>query len=174
MLNIPFSLTGMIVLLMGCLSQHKSQSQFKDAPVEKLNVSTKENAENKIVFLTLQMTRTDSVKDTYTFAVTNTIFAEGSLSKNSFIKDIPVEPYYLYCEITDESKKRVDLIKVQNPLLKVFEYSPDKKTLEKKLFTANTGELYLRFQLTKNSKYLTIYKPQPDLQTLKKIYYAQI
>ena len=174
MLNFSFFRIGIILLLTSCSSQHKTQGQFKDVQPEKLNVSNKENAENKIVFLTFQMTLTDSVKDTYTFTVTNTIFAEGILNKKSFNSDIPIEPYYLYCEITDDSKKRVDMIKVQNPLTKVFEYSPDKVALEKKLFTSNTGELYIRFQFNKNSKYLTIYKPQSDLQTLKKIYYAQI
>ncbi|MEP7109670.1 MAG: hypothetical protein ABI760_16870 [Ferruginibacter sp.] len=164
----------MILLLTGCSSLHKSQSQLKEVQAVKLNVSNGENAENKIIFLTFQMTLADSIKDTYTFTVTNTIFAEGILNKNSFISDMPVEPYNLYCEITDDTKKRVDMIKVQNPLLKVFEYSPDKTILEKRLFISNTGELFLRFQLTKNSKYLTIFKPQPDLQTLKKIYYAQI
>jgi len=164
----------MIFLLMGCSSQHKSQSQLRDLPMEKLNVTKGENTGNKILFITFRMTLTDSIKDTYKFTVVNTIFGEGILNKNSFNSDIPAEPFNLYCEISDENKKRVDLVKVQNPLLKVFEYSPDKKTLEKKLFTSNTGELYLRFQLNKNSKYLTIYKPQPDLRTLKKIYYAQI
>jgi len=53
---------------------------------------TNENAENKIVFLTLQMTRADSVKDTYTFTVTNIIFAEGILNKKSFNSDILIEP----------------------------------------------------------------------------------
>ncbi|MEO6328061.1 MAG: hypothetical protein ABIO55_03980 [Ginsengibacter sp.] len=159
---------------MSCSTQHKSQNQFKEQPAEKLNVSNRENAENKIVFLTLQMTLADSLKDTYSFSLTNIIFAEGALGKNLFNNDIPVEPHYLYCEITDERKKRVEVIKVQNPLMKVFEYSADKQTLEKKLFTSNTGELFLRFQFTKISKYLTIYKPQPGSLTLKKIYYAQI
>ena len=88
--------------------------------------------------------------------------------------DIPFEPYNLYCEITDDNNKRVDLLKMQNPLLRVFEFSPDKETLGKRLVRSLTGELYLRFQLTKDSKFLTIYKPQPDLQNLKKIYHAQI
>lgn len=174
MRNTLFFRTIAILLLMSCSSQHKSQSQFKDVPVEKINVSNRENAENKIIFLTLRMTLTDSVKDTYKFTITNTILANGILNKNSFLTDIAIEPYNLYCEITDDSKKRVDLIKVQNPLSKVFEYSPDKQKLEKKLFTSYSGELYLRFQFTKNSKYLSIYKPATGLRTLKKIYHAQM
>lgn len=172
--NVSFLLTGIIIISLSCSSQRKSQNQSNNLKAEKLNVSSRENAENKIVFLTLNMTLLDSVKDTYSFTLTNTIFAEGTLQKKSFNNNISIEPFYLYCEISDESKKRIDMIKVQNPLMKVFEYSPDKTILEKKLFTSTSGELYLRFQFTRNSKYLTIYKPQNDLQTLKKIYYAQI
>jgi hypothetical protein len=174
MLKIRFLKAGLILLLISCTGRNRIQSRLKDPPVEKLNVSNGKNATNKILFLTLRMTLTDSAKDTYKFTVINTIFAEGILNKNSFNHTIPIEAYNLYCEITDESKKRVELVKVQNPLLRVFEYSPDKGILGKELIKSNTGELYLRFQLTKDSKFLTIYKPQPDLQTLKKIYYAQI
>jgi hypothetical protein len=174
MFNIHFLKTGIILFLISCSSQNKSQNQPDNVSVEKLNISSSENRENQILFLTLRMSLTDSVNDTYKFTVTNVIFAEGILNKNSFINDPPIEPHYLYCEITDDSKKRVDLIKVQNPLSRVFEYSPDSQTLEKKLFISNTGELNLRFQFIKNSKYLTIYKPQSDLQTLKKIYHVHL
>ena len=165
---------SLILFLTGCSHQSNIQRQLKDPPVEKLNISNGENAANKILFLTLRMTLADSVKDTYEFTVIKSIFAEGILNKNSFKEDINIEPFILYCEITDDSKKRVDLVKVQNPLLKLYEYSPDKETQGKILVKNNSGELYLRFQLTKDAKYLTIYKPQPDFRTLKKIYYAQI
>ncbi len=174
MLIIRLVSVGVMVLLISCSSQKKSQRQYKNVPVEKLNLSNSENGEDKILFLTLNMTMTDSVMDTYKFAVTNTIFAKGILNGNPFKNDIVIEPYNLYCEISDDKKKRVDLIKVQNPLLKVFEYSPDKEKLEKKLFVSKTGELFLRFQFSKNAKYLTIYKPQADSGTLKIIYYAKI
>jgi len=174
MFNIFFFILNVIFLLMGCSSQNKSQSQWKNVGIEKLNVSNNENSENKIIFLTLRMTLTDSVNDTYQFSVTNTIFSEGILKKNFLKNEAMIEPYNLYCEITDDGKKRIDLIKVQNPLMKVFEYSPDKEILEKKLVRSSTGNLHLRFQLTKNSKFLIIYKPQPDKRTLKKIYHAQI
>lgn len=163
-----------IIILTGCSSQKKGQGQFKNKPEEKLNLGDHQSKDNTILFLTLSMAITDSVKDTYKFAVTNTIFAKGILNVNPFKNDVVIEPYNLYCEISDDKKKRVDLIKVQNPLLKVFEYSPDKEKLEKKLFISRTGELFLRFQFSKNAKYLTIYKPQADSRTLKMIYYVQI
>ena len=158
----------------GCSSQNKSASQPGNTKTDRLNVSKRENAENKILFLTLGITLTDSARDTYQFTLINAVFGDGILNKSSFKNDENFEPYHLYCEITDANKKRVDFIKVKNPLLKVFEYSPNKERLEKKLFTSKTGELYLRFQFNKHSKFLAIYKPQPDLRTLKKIYHAQI
>jgi hypothetical protein len=165
---------SILLLLISCSAPNKSQSQSENLNHEKLNISSREKAENTIVFLTLHMRITDSVKDTYQFTVTNIIFATGILKQSPFQNHVAIEPYYLYCEITDDSKKRLDLIKVQNPLLKVFEYSPDKEKLEKKLFVNDTGELNLRFQFLKDSKYLTIYKPQSDLLTLKKIFHVQL
>lgn len=164
----------MIFLLIGCSGPRKNVNQVDLSKPDKLNVSSSEGSETKILFLTLNMTLTDSASDTYKFSLVKSIFAEGQLHKNSLKQEASIEPYYLYCEITDDDKKRIDLIKVQNPLLKVIEYSPEIGTLEKKLFVSKTGEIYLRFQFSKASKYLTIYKPQTDLRTLKKIYHAQI
>jgi hypothetical protein len=161
-------------MLIGCSSQNKNVNNPVNTKPDKLNVANKENSENKILFLTLRMTLSDSTRDIYQFTVINSLFKDGTLNTNSFQHDGSIEPYHLYCEITDDNKKRTDLIKVQNPLLKVVEYSPDKERLEKKVLVSNTGEIYLRFQFSKSSRYLTIYKPQPDLRTLKKIYYAQI
>lgn len=174
MLNSYFLRLSVILILIGCSSQNKAVKQSANPNTEKLNLSSPETAENKILFLTLAITLTDSIRDTYKVTQVNATFANGVLHKNSFREDTPIEPYHLYCEITDDSKKRVDLIKVRNPLLQVFEYSPDKEKLEKKLFSSRTGNIYLRFQFSKASKYLTIYKPHSDLRTLKKIYHAQM
>lgn len=174
MFSILLLRTSLICILLGCSSQNKTVNQSNDTKPDRLHINNRENAENKILFLTLRITLTDSIMDTYKFTLLNAVFAEGTLNKSSFHSEVAIEPFHLYCEITDNSKKRIDLIKVQNPLLKVFEYSPDKETLEKKLFKSTSGEIYLRFQLSNNSKYLTIYKPHPDLRTLKKIYHAEI
>lgn len=165
-------LGSMIILLISCSVNRKNVSQGDMAKPDKLNVG-KEVSDTKILFLTLNMTLIDSASDTYQFSLVNSVFADGQLHKNS-LKEPSIEPFYLYCEITDDDKKRSDFIKVRNPLLKVVEYSPEIGKLDKKLFVSQTGEIYLRFQFSKTSKYLTIYKPQPDLRTLKKIYHAQI
>lgn len=165
-------LGGMVLLLTSCSVNRKNVSHSDMAAPDKLNVG-KQVSETKILFLTLNMTQIDSASDTYKFSLVNSVFAEGQLHKNP-PGELSIEPFYLYCEITDDDKKRTDFIRIRNPLLKVVEYSPEIGKLEKKLFVNKTGELYLRFQFNKASKYLTIYKPQPDLRTLKKIYYAQI
>jgi hypothetical protein len=165
-------LGSMVILLISCSVNRKNGSQNDMAKPDKLNVG-KEVSETKILFLTLSMTQIDSASETYKFSLVNSVFAEGQLHKNSF-KEPSLKPFYLYCEITDDDQKRTDFIAVRNPLLKVVEYSPEVGKLDKKVFVSKTGEVYLRFQFTKTSKYLTIYKPQPDLRTLKKIYHAQI
>lgn len=164
---------SLIFILLGCSSQRKNINEGNIAKAENLKVGNKP-AQDKILFLTLNMTLTDSVQDTYQFSLLQSVFAEGSLKHNLFSNEAQPEPYYLYCEITDDSKKRIDFIKVKNPLQNIIEYSSEPGTLGKKLFVTNTGQVFLRFQFTNATKYLTIYKPQPDLRTLKKIYHAQI
>ncbi len=165
-------LSSMILLLISCSVNRKNVSQVDMPRPDKLNVGN-EASETKILFLTLNMMQLDSASDTYRFSLVNSVFADGQLLKKS-LKEPSIEPFYLYCEITDDQKKRTDFIKVKNPLLKVVEYSPEIGKLDKKLLVSKTGEIYLRFQFGKRSKYLTIYKPQPDLRKLKKIYHAQI
>lgn len=173
MLKLIFCGIYSCIMLNSCVTSNNNHHQ-KNETIDKLNISNRENAENKIIFLTLNVTVADSIQDTYNFKVVNTVLADGSLKKGSLPDQQVLEQNYFYCEIADENKKRQELIKVQNPLLKVYEYSPNKEVLEKIVFKNMTGDFTIRFQFNKNSKYLTIYKLQPDLRTLKKVYYAQI
>jgi len=148
--------------------------QVESQPTDNLQISGTQNSENKIVFLTIKITQTDSIKDTYSFKVTNTIFAEGQLKKNP-MATYPPEPNYLFCEILDANKKRIDFIRVENPLLKVYEFNGKPgDPLEKRAVKSIQGEFNLRFQFDKSSKYLFIYKASPDYKTLKKLYHATI
>lgn len=164
---------GLIYLLLACSSARKNISQDR-VKAERLPLAGKELADKKILFLTLGITLTDSVQDTYKFDLHNTVFAEGRIPRNPSEAELAPEPYNLYCELSDENKKRIELITVKNPLLSLIEYSPEPGKLEKKLFIQQKGEIFLRFQFSKSIKYLTIYKPHSDLRTLKKIYHAQI
>ena len=161
---------GMFCISIACSTPKK----ITKAKGNNLNVAGKENAENKILFLTFNITLVDSVSDTHVVSLVYAAFAPGRLHQNAFRSDTSLDPYYLYCEIAGDDKKRTTLLKVQNPLFTVLEYSPEPGILNKKLFVKKSGEISLRFQYTKASKYLTIYKPDSGLRTLKKIYHAQI
>ena len=164
----------MACLVFACTPARKNISGRQVVKEEKLALPTAQPGNNKIIFLTLGMTLSDSVLDTYQFTLQNSIIADGKIPRSVFQAGIPLETYQLYCELSDENKKRIELIAVKNPLLEVLEYSAEEGKLEKRIFRKTTGQIYLRFQLSQNIKYLTIYKPQMDLQTLKRIYHAQI
>ena len=162
------------LLLAGCNPPAKVQNQNNKERVEDLHISDKANGESKIVFLTLNITLTDSINDTYRFQVVNTIFADGILKKSQ-AENMPLQPQYLYCEILDADKKRIDFIKVENPLFKIVEYNETPESpLQKKTIKSTTGEFVLRFQYNRNSKYLSIHKTENNSQNLKQIYNARI
>src|SRR5688572_4332618 len=117
---VPYFL--LIFIATGCTASKMNNKQVESLPMENLQISGTQHSENKIVFLTIKITQTDSIKDTYSFKVTNTKFAEGQLKKNP-MGTFPLEPNYLYCEILDASNNRVDFIRVENPLLKVYEFN---------------------------------------------------
>ena len=163
-----------IVVTMGCSASKINSKKVESLPTENLKITGIQDLENKIVFLTIKITQTDSLGDTYSFKVTNTILADGKLKRNPMVTFSP-EPNYLYCELLDDTKKRSDYIRVDNPLLRVYEFN-DKpgSPLDKRAFKRTEGEFNLRFQADKNSKYLSIYKASPDYKSLKKIYNATI
>jgi hypothetical protein len=164
----------LIITVIGCASSKIKSTQAESLPTENLQITDTLDFENKIVFLTIKITQTDSVKDTYSFKVTKTVIANGQLKRNPMATFVP-EPNYLYCEILDDNKKRTDYIRVENPLLKVYEFNEKPGSpLNKRTFKTTQGEFNLRFQFDKNSKYLSVYKASPDYKTLKKIYNASI
>ena len=164
----------LIFLAFGCTASKTKNNPRKSPPTENLRISDTTNFENKIVFLTIRITQTDSVRDTYIFKVIHTIVANGKLKRN-LLAAFPPEPNYLYCEILDDNKKRANYTRVENPLFKVYEFNDQPGSpLEKRVFKSTQGEFNLRFQLDKNSKYLSIYKASSDYKTLKKIYNATI
>lgn len=127
---------------------------------------------NKIIFLTFSISVKDSVKDEYDLHKKDVKYADGILKKAG--ADLNnAEPQYLYCELLNGEKERLDIVRVENPLLRVFEYSEEgSNQLQKKAFTAKTGEFVVRFNLNKQTKYLSVYKLSAN--QLKKIYHAQL
>ncbi len=163
----------LLIIATGC-KVSKVNNKTESLPEETLHINGISNDETKIIFLTISITQADSVRDTYNFKVTNTMLAEGQIKKNSMATFEP-EPNFLYCEILDADNKTTDYIRVQNPLLKVYEFNATPESpLQKKTFKSKQGEFNLRFQFDKNSKYLSIYKATPDSKTLKRVYHATI
>lgn len=163
-----------VMLFMGCTAAKSNGGRSEASLPENLQISSGPQADNKIVFLTIQITRIDSLNDRYRFKVIHTRFAEGQVKKNPMAEFSP-EPRYLYCEILDADKKRADYIRVENPLFRVYEFNESPESpLQKKVISSAQGELFLRFQLDKTAKYLSIYKQSPDYKSLKRIYYATI
>ena len=174
MRKVVFPYYFLIAVAIGCAASKMKGKQAESLPIENLQITGEQNSDNKIVFLSIMIMQTDSIKDTYSLKVTNTIFADGRLKRNPLATFSP-EPNYLYCEILDNNKKRSDYIRVENPLLRVYEFNENPGSpLDKKSIKSKVGEFNLRFQFDKNSKYLSIYKASPDYKTLKKIYNATI
>lgn len=162
-----------VLFVSGCTASKPGKKNYSGS-IDNLQIRDTQNLENKIVFLTIRITQTDSLKDTYSFKVTNTIIVKGRLKTNAMNTFSP-EPNYLYCEITDANKKRTDYTRVENPLLKIYEFDEKPGSpLQKRFFKTTQGEFNLRFQFDKNSRYLSIYKFSSDYKTLKRLYHAAI
>jgi hypothetical protein len=141
---------------------------------EQLNLERAAGAESRIVFLTMNISVEDSVKETYRLKKVEVITAGGTTKKQQ-ADEAGIEPGFLYCEILDADNKRTDIIRVQNPLLKVYEFTAEgSNALEKKAFKSNSGEFVLRFNLNRSARFLAVYKMKTASRELKKIYYAQL
>ena len=159
-----------VFLNVNCHTTSKIQRSSEEYK-ERLEINKAGSALNKIVFLTFEVSSADSAKDIYDFKLKNTFFASGALKQATLDIQIPVEPYYFYYRISDENQKTVNYQKVQNPLQTVYEF-PGENGLSKKLIEKKSGELVVRFNYTKDSKYISFLKLDPYTKTLKTIYHA--
>ncbi len=166
--------TAIGVFVYGCKHSKNLEGTAAKTDATQLNFPRNEGKVSQIAFLTMQVKLADSLSDRYEFKVDNIMFADGVSKKQWHDEGNSFEHYYLYCEILDGNKNRIDLIKVQDPLKKVFEYSNETtNALEKKLFRSNSGSFTLRFNFTPQSKFLAVYKAETTLDKLKLLYYAQ-
>lgn len=158
----------------GCHSPSNIQKESNKLPAQQLNLD-KSAAENKIVFLTFEVSLVDSAQDSYSFLLKNKTFSEGLLKKSALTTSDPVQSGYLYYQLSSEPSAPKNLVKVQNPLQRTYEF-PSEQTgsLEQRTLSNKTGNLTIRFQYQKELKYLTFYKPQTPTLTLKRVYYAEL
>lgn len=170
--NKIFSAAFVTLILVGCNTIFQT-AHYQQQIQEKLNLN-KQEAFNKIAFLTFSVSLEDSIKDIYEFKLKEAFFADGQLKKNAFNQRMAIEPYYFYFEVSDENKKSPGLIRIPNPLETAYEYVEETGSLNKKVVKKATGEVSLRFQYGSGSKYLSIYKPQLNSLKLKRIYHAML
>ncbi|MEO6406609.1 MAG: hypothetical protein ABIY51_06040 [Ferruginibacter sp.] len=166
-----------LFILHSCAGSKASSQKtpWKELPSEQLNLNPAKGLVGNIVFLTIEIRLADSLHDQYAFRLTDVKYAAGTLKKQFYPDETSYEQTIIYCEILDEGKNRIDLIKVQNPLMKVYEYSDEKTNmLGKKLMISNSGSFMLRFNYTERSKYIMLYKTGKTLNQLKRIYYATL
>lgn len=166
----------LLSLLSGCTSTNKMLKLNKDDIAQQLNVFSQirnANTSNKIVFLTFEVTVNDGTKDQYSFRLVHKIFADGRLKKSPYSSEPVLEQNYFYCELANANSQRLELIKTENPLQKVYEFPGDEKDLGKQVITQQKGQFTIRFQYSEVIKYLSIFKPgSTEPKTLKKIYNA--
>ena len=162
-----------IVLFFSCTTIKKSGSAINGLP-QKLAFNKPVETDNKIAFLTLEVTLKDSVKETYEFKFVRIFFADGTLPNNSDSETLVPEPGYFYCAISEDEKTRSDYIKVKNPLKIVYEYADEAGQLKQSLVIKNKAEVFIRFQYNKNHKFLSIYTLLNNSSQFKKIYLATL
>ncbi len=163
----------LILLSLACGGQRKNTAPVQAANPQKLNIHPAGEGD-KILFLTLEVTRADSTKDEYGFSVKKVQFANG-IVKGANLKEEPViEKNNLYCQLSSREGETGDWLKLPDPLSTVYEYPGEASgELGKIVLQKRKSELTLRLQWNPKSPYLSIYKPASNSFTLKKIYYAQ-
>jgi hypothetical protein len=158
----------------GCHSLSNTQKAGNELPAQQLNLD-KSAAENKIVFLTFEVSLVDSAQDSYSFLLKNKTFSEGLLKKSALTTSEPVRSGYLYYHLSSEPSAPKNLVKVQNPLQPTYEFTSEQMgSLERRTLSNKKGNLTIRFQYQKDLKYLTFYKPQTQTLTLKRIYHVEL
>jgi hypothetical protein len=158
----------------GCHSHSNIQKAGNELPAQKLNLD-KSAVENKIVFLTFEVSLVDSAQDSYSFLLKNKTFSEGILKKSALTTSEPVQSGYLYYQLSSAPSTPKNLVKVQNPLQPTYEFTSEQTgSLERRTISNKRGTLTIRFQYQKELKYLTFYKPQTQTLTLKRVYHAEL
>lgn len=150
------------------------ETQANDNKQDNSDEMILERAESatRIVFLTMEITTKDSIRGAYDLRRTDVKYAEGTVKKSS-ADEYGVEPQFIYCELLDGDKKRQDMVKAVNPLYRVFEYTDEgSNAIKSKTIKASSGEFTLRFNLNKQTKYMTLYISSDN--NLKQIYHGQI
>ena len=111
------------------------------------------------------------MNDVYFFQQRSVRYTEGQVKKQ-FLPE-GYEPGSLYVVIKDDDGKVIESYSVPDPLNQIFETSDEKTgAMAKHVVKREKGELFLRFNLNKETKYLSIYKLSSG--QLKQLYEAKL
>jgi len=159
--------------LFSCGGSKNVQDMVENKKPDKLHLVLDEN--KRITFLMFEVFLKDSINDLYSFLLKNKIFAEGTLKGNDFQTVTAIENNYFYFELSNKEGEKSNLIKVDDPLNKIYEHPGEgMHDLGKVILRKNSSEFDIRFQWEAKWKYLSIYKPLGNPLKLKKIYYAKL
>lgn len=166
-------ITAVLFVLAGCRSAKMDSASKKkkdDKALQSLRLERNDDG-NKIVFLTLELSLKDSVNDVYFFQQRSARYTEGQVKKQ-FLPE-GYEPGSLYVVIKDDDGKVIESYSVPDPLNQIFETSDEKTgAMAKHIVRREKGELFLRFNLNKETKYLSIFKLSSG--QLKQLYEAKL
>ncbi|MCY7422154.1 MAG: hypothetical protein LH478_10490 [Chitinophagaceae bacterium] len=168
----PVLFLTIIACCLGCTPRQNSRNKMAK-PIENLQLNAGNQALNKIVFLTFEVTLTDSAHEEYAFRLINKTFSSGTLKKGRQGKGETNDRGFLYYTL-DENNTKPIFAKVPDPLEMQLEYPGENQSMEKKTFYRKKGEVTLRFQFEKSSKTISIFKVAQHSQALKKVYYATL
>jgi hypothetical protein len=168
----PAFFLTIVACCLGCTPRQNSQNKMA-RPIENLQLNTDNQALNKIVFLTFEVTLLDSAQEEYGFRLINKTFSNGVLKKERSGAVEPTDRGFLYYTLEENNTKAI-FAKVPDPLEMQLEYPGENQAMEKKTFYRNKGEVTLRFQFEQNSKTISIFKVAHHSLTLKKVYYATL
>jgi hypothetical protein len=160
-----------ILLFSGCRTAQQKGIRMS-VVTDRLQLNVGES-ENKIIFLTYEVSLADSITDVYAFRFLKSTAVDGNL-KNILSKEKqPFDPTYLYVQF-DENEVLKQYLKVHDPLKMQLEYPGENSSLEKRTFINKKGEITIRFLLTGKLKTISIFKVQPITLQLKKVYHASL
>lgn len=160
----------LIISAVACRVRHPN-SATKPAD---LGLSAENAGAAGIIYLTLNVAVTDSLKDEYTFQKVSSRLVPGVLKKAPPVDEVQPDPLFFYCETRDAKNMALGYFRIQNPLMQVFEYSSEEGRLDKAMFKKKSAEFMIRFEISAATKFLVISKKDDKTSRLKPIYNATI
>ena len=161
-----------IILLFSSCGTALQKGNQTAPSTDRININTGEG-ENKIVFLTYEVTLADSIADVYALRLLQSTAVNGNLKNILSSEKSPFDPTYLYVQF-DETEGLKQYLKVHDPLKMQLEYPGENSSLEKRTFINKKGEITIRFPYFGRLKTISIFKVQPITLQLKRVYHASL